>query len=83
MEEGLSNSNPFEQAPEKREDANKQQCPRAEVCSLLKRQNKKVTVDFSGAMLDVIRGNEIGESVEARACTVTSKTDFYFGFYSV
>ena len=78
MEEGLSNSNPFEQAPEKREDANKQQCPRAEVCSLLKRQNKKVTVDFSGAMLDVIR-----ESVWARACTVTSKTDFYFGFYSV
>ena len=31
------------------------------------RQNRKVTVDFSGAMLDVIIANEIRESVRARA----------------
>ena len=31
------------------------------------RQNRKVAVDFSGAMLDVIIANEIRESVRARA----------------
>ena len=45
-----------------------------------RRQNKKVTVDFSVAMLDVIIGNEIRKSVRARACIAMTKTDFYFGF---
>lgn len=53
------------------------------MCSMLERQNKKVTVDCSGAILDVIIGNEIRESVQARARIAMSKIDFYFGFYSV
>ena len=49
------------------------------MCSMLASRTRR-SLDFSGAMLDVIRGNEIGESVEARLALSRLKLIFTLAF---